>query len=208
MRKAILTILMLAYALAAISSADTITFNGGDSSIVLRNGRERVVLSSGASVSVGSLTISADTITLSGDGWSRVECSGNASITDDERGISIRTSTVFYDRNEERILISSWFEVDDTVNAVSATGAYLEYRLNDEHLQLDKSVTLMKDTDRGIMRCMAESVVFSRGDNTLELRGDAQVYWDGNEYGAEVIRVDLNTDSITLEGRIRGNING
>ncbi len=207
MKKAILAILMLSAAIS-ISAADQITFSGNESSIVLRDGRESVALSSGASVSVGSLSITADSITLSGSGWTRVECTGNASIQDAERGISIDTSSVFYDRTEERILISSWFEIDDTVNAVSATGAYLEYRLNEEHLQMDKSVTLLKDTDSGIMRCRAESVVFSRADNTLELRGDASVYWDGDEYGAEVIRVDLNTDSIILEGRIRGNING
>ena len=122
--------------------------------------------------------------------------------------VSIRTSSIWYDRSEERILISTWYEIEDTVNVVSATGASLEYRLDEERLQLDKNVMLLKDTDSGIMRCQAESVVFSREENSLELRGAATVYWDGDEYGAEVIRVDLNTDSITLEGRIRGNING
>ena len=207
MRRAIL-ILALSVALLASAAADEIAFSGGSSSIVLREGRENVILSDGASVTVGSMEITADTITLSGEGWTRVECSDHAKIVDDERGISIETEGIYYDREEERILISSWYEIEDTVNVVSATGAYLEYRLNEEHLQMDKSVTLLKDTDSGIMRCRAESVVFSRADNTLELRGDASVYWDGDEYGAEVIRVDLNTDSIILEGRIRGNING
>ena len=208
MRKALVSMLIYLLAITTVTASDQITFSGNESSIVLRDGRESVVLSEGASVSVGSLSISADRITLSGDGWTRVECSGNAAIRDDERSIAINTSNVFYDRTTERILISSWFEIDDTANSVSATGAYLEYRLDDEHLQMDKSVTLLKDTDSGIMRCRAESVVFSRTANTLELRGDASVYWDGDEYGAEVIRVDLNTDSISLEGRIRGNING
>ena len=166
------------------------------------------MLSSGASVSVGSLTISADRITLSGSGWTRVECSGGASIEDEERGITIMTSSIWYDRIDERILISSWFEVDDTENEVSATGASLEYRLDDERLQLDKNVNLLKTTDSGIMRCQAESVIFSRSENTLSLRGNARVIWDGDEYGAEVVTVDLGTDEINLEGRITGNING
>lgn len=208
MRTIITAVLLLLLLISPAAAEDQITFSGNESSIVLRDGRENVVLSSGASVSVGSLTISADRITLSGSGWTRVECSGGASIEDEERGISISTSSVFYDRSTERILISTWFEIEDTANGVSATGAYLEYDLSDEKLQLDKSVTLLKDTDSGIMRCRAESVAFSREANSLELRGDAAVYWDGDEYGAEVIRVDLNTDSITLEGRIRGNING
>ena len=188
--------------------SDEITFSGGTSSIVLREGKENVVLSEGASVSVGSMEISADTITLSGNDWRYVNCEGATFVSDPERGIAIRTTGIWYDRTDERILISEWFEVDDTVNEVTATGASLEYRLSDERLQLDKSVSLQKSTDSGIMRCQAESVIFSRSENMLTLRGNASVNWGGDKYSAEVISVDLDTDSISLEGRITGNING
>ena len=195
--------------LPALLFADNITFSGGTSSIVLRDGRENVVLSGGASVTVESMEISADSITLSGDNWRYVSCSGNTTVKDESRGISIRTSSIWYDRSTERILISSWFEIDDTENEVSATGAALEYSLSDERLQLDKDVSLLKNTDdNGIMRCSAESVIFSRSDNTVQLRGSASVDWDGDSYEAEVISVDLDTDSISLDGRIRGTING
>ena len=194
---------------ASLLFADNITFSGGTSSVVLRDGRESVVLSDGATVKVDTMTITADTITLSGNDWRYVSCTGNASVTDESRGIAIRTSAIWYDRSEERILISSWYEIDDTENEVSATGASLEYLLDDEKLQLDKDVTLLKNTeDSGIMRCHAESVIFSRGENILQLRGAASVDWDGDSYAAEVISVDLDTDSISLDGRIRGTING
>ena len=114
--------------LPALLFADNITFSGGTSSIVLRDGRENVVLSGGASVTVESMEISADSITLSGDNWRYVSCSGNTTVKDESRGISIRTSSIWYDRSTERILISSWFEIDDTENEVSATGAALESR--------------------------------------------------------------------------------
>ena len=189
-------------------AGDSISFSGGTSSIVLREGKEEVLLSDGADVSVGSMQIHADEIRLYGDSWRYVDCTGNTSVRDEERGITIMTSSIWYDRIDERILISSWFEVDDTENEVSATGASLEYRLDDERLQLDKNVNLLKTTDSGIMRCQAESVIFSRSENTLSLRGNARVIWDGDEYGAEVVTVDLDTDEINLEGRITGNING
>ena len=207
MRRIMTAVLLLAA--ASCLFADSISFSGGESSVVLRDGRESVVLSDGASVTVDSMSISADSITLSGDGWRYVTCSGNTSVIDESRGISIRTSSIWYDRTEERILISSWYEIDDTKNEVSATGAALEYLLDDERLQLDKDVTLLKNTDdSGIMRCSAESVIFSRNDNTVQLRGSASVEWDGDMYSAEVISVDLDTDSITLDGRIKGTING
>ena len=202
--------IILAALIAALQplAADSIEFSGGESSVVLRDGRESVVLSGSASVRVGSMEIGADRITLSGDGWRFVECSGRASVDDAERGISILTSSIWYDRTEERILISSWLEIDDTENEVTATGASLEYLLDDEMLRLDKDIALLKSTDDGMMRCSAESVVYSRGGNTLQLSGSASVDWNGDRYEAEVISVDLDTDSIVLDGRIRGSING
>ena len=206
MRK--LCLLFSIFLIAAYVWGDNIEFSGGESSVELRDGRENVTLSGGASVTVGSMIITADEITLTGENWRYVECTGNSSVIDETRGISIRTSSIWYDRENERILISSWYEIDDTENEVSATGASLEYLLDEENLRLDKDVTLLKATDDGIMRCNAESVLFSRSRNTLELRGSATVDWDGDRYEAEVISVDLDTDSISLDGRIRGTING
>ena len=104
MRRFIILALAAAMAAGALN-ADSISFSGGESSIVLRNGRESVVLSDGASVTVGTMSINADSITLSGDGWRYVKCSGHASVVDEERGISILTSSIWYDRTDERILI-------------------------------------------------------------------------------------------------------
>ena len=62
-------ILILSIFLISSAYADSITFSGGESSVVLRDGRENVVLSNGASVTVGSMTINADRINLSGNNW-------------------------------------------------------------------------------------------------------------------------------------------
>ena len=186
----------------------TIAFSGGNSSMVLRDGKEHVSLTGGASVQIDSLVIEADEIELSGSSWRFVECSGNARVLDEERGISIRTSSIWYDREEERLLVTSWYEIEDRKNEVAASGAVLEYRMKEERLQLDKDVLLLRASEDSLMRCRAQSVMFSRGENRLVLSGSATVSWKGNSYKAEVIAVDLDTDTIMLEGRIQGDING
>ena len=186
----------------------TIAFSGGNSSMVLRDGKEHVSLTGGASVQIDSLVIEADEIELSGSSWRFVECSGNARVLDEERGISIRTSSIWYDREEERLLVTSWYEIEDRKNEVAASGAVLEYRMKEERLQLDKDVLLLRASGDSLMRCRAQSVMFSRGENRLVLSGSATVSWKGNSYKAEVIAVDLDTDTIMLEGRIQGDING
>lgn len=200
--------LLLSFMPEEEEESDTITFSGGTSSVVMREGKENVKLTEGALVSIGSMTISADEIELSGNSWRFVQCDGGVKVLDEERGISITTSSLWYDREEERLLISAWYELEDRTNEVSASGAVLEYRMEEEQLQLDKDVLLLKATEDGLMRCRAQSVQFSRSDNQLTLRGSSTVNWKGNSYAAEVISVDLDTDTIVLEGRIQGDIHG
>ena len=208
MKKIIWILTLFIFVFSSLQAESQINFSGGRSALSLRNGKEEVTLSEGATVSVDSLVISSAEINLSGDQWRYVRCKGLTDVVDAEREISIETTSLWFDREEERLLISSWFELDDNKQELNATGGSLSYDMKAEILELSMQVMLLKITDDGLMRCQAESVIYDRNSNKLTLRGSAKVYWKGNEYEAEVISVDLDTDSITLEGRIKGNING
>ena len=51
-------------------------------------------------------------------------------------------------------------------------------------------------------------MIFDRSKNTLALMSNSLIEWDKDEYRAEVISVDLDSNKIKLEGRIEGTING
>lgn len=189
-------------------SAESISFAGGESSLTLREGQKSVTLSGGAEVSTGSITITSDSMSLTGDDWRYVECSGNIVITDSERGLEIRTSTLWFDREAETIIISSWFEIDDTEQDLYATAGSLRYDMKDEKLELGMQVTLMRISDGEVMTCSSESLTYDRNNEFVSLRGKSRVEWKGDEYSADIISVDLKNDEISLSGRIRGTING
>lgn len=189
-------------------SAESISFAGGESSLTLREGQKSVTLSGGAEVSTGSITIKSDSMSLTGDDWRYVECTGNIVITDSERGLEIRTSTLWFDREEETIIISSWFEIDDTRQDLYATAGSLRYDMKDEKLELGMQVTLMRISDGEVMTCSSESLTYDRNNEFVSLRGKSRVEWKGDEYSADIISVDLKNDEISLSGRIRGTING
>ena len=189
-------------------SAESISFAGGESSLTLREGQKSVTLSGGAEVSTGSITITSDSMSLTGDDWRYVECSGNIVITDSERGLEIRTSTLWFDREAETIIISSWFEIDDTEQDLYATAGSLRYDMKDEKLELGMQVTLMRISDGEVMTCSSESLTYDRDNEFVSLRGKSRVEWKGDEYSADIISVDLKNDEISLSGRIRGTING
>ena len=206
MRKIISLLLIMISSMALFSS--DLTFSGGRSSLNLMEGKEEVVLSEGAEVSIDSIRIESDKITLRGSGWNEVLCQGKTTIVDSEHNLEIRASSIWFDRTSERILISSWFEIDDSENEISATGNSMEFDMKNKVLKLDKDVTLLKITDKGIMKCKAESVIYDRESEKLSLRGNASVVWGEDEYHAQAISVDLSTEAISLEGRIKGTING
>lgn len=206
-RKFLLLTAMLLLSLPALF-CDEIEFNGGISRIVLKEGKENVVLSQGAYVKVDSLRIVADEMNLSGSGWTTIRCTGNVVVEDDERDLSIRSTSLYYDRNSELLLISSYFELEDRGNELSASASHLEYDMADETLTLTGRVSMSKLDNGDIVRIGAEKVEYDRTTDRLSMKGGAEVTYKGDEYYAEVVVLDLEKEEISLDGKIRGTING
>lgn len=207
MNKRILSFAFILF-LALSLSAGTITFKGGESRLSLKEGNESVVLSKGAYVKADTLSINSDKITLAGKDWRYITCEGKTTISDEERGIEITTSYLWYDRMEELLIISAWFEIDDTSQELYAQGGSLRYDMKNELLELGMQIQLLKNSDNSLMRCTSESVIYDRAEEKVSLKGSAKVSWKGDDYEAEVISIDMKTDTIQLGGRIKGTING
>ena len=73
------------------------------------------------------MKITAASITLSGEDWKEIESRGKIEITDSERGISIKTSILWFDRIDEILVISSFFELDDIPDQLYAQAGSLRY---------------------------------------------------------------------------------
>lgn len=203
-----LTLLLLIIFSLTPLFADNITFSGGSSRLVMKDSQKEVTLSGGAVVNTGSMSIKADTITISGSDYNKITCEGDIVIEDSEKGFVIKTSSLYFNRESERIIISSYCEISDSTNALIASSNSLKYYLKEEKLTLSVDVHLVKASDDDIMSCKAEQMEYDRSAQTLALLGGACVYFKENDYKANAILVDLETDEIKLEGNIRGNLNG
>ena len=185
-----------------------VTFSGGYSKVSLKEGRRSVSLTGGATVSAEGMVITADSVTLTGDDYDVVECTGTIEIKDEEKVLSIKTTALYYDRTAERLLISAWCEVSDSVNELEAGAGAVSYDLRNEVLSLEMAARLMKATDSGLLSARAERITFDRGADTLTLQGNAEVEWNRNSYRAKLITINLTTEEIRLEGRIEGEVHG
>lgn len=206
MKSKLFILLMLLLSLSLF--ADDITFSGGYSKAVMNEGKRELMLSQNAVVTVGSLTIKANSITLSGDDYDTVVCNGAISIEDPEEGFLMRADKLYYDRKEERIIITSWCEISDRKNELEASTASLAYDLKSKDLMMEMRVRLVANTEDGLLTGQAESVYFNRDSNTLSLSGGAVVSWKGDTYKAQLITVDIDKSEINLDGRIEGVVHG
>ncbi len=188
--------------------SNQITFRGGYTRAVMREGRESIILTQGAIVTVGSITIEAETIELSGKNSRYLTGTDNVRIVDSSRGLTIIASNISYDRELESILIDSWVEIQDLENEVIASGAYLSYDQAKGIMRLQIAVKLLHHTESGAMVCRADTMEYNRQEMTLALTGNSSVYWKGDSYEASSISVDLNTEEIRMEGSIKGTVHG
>lgn len=188
--------------------SESISFSGGESRLVMREGEKSVTLKNGAEVTTGSLFIKAEEMSLSGDGWKTISAKGDISVTDSERGIEINTESLWFDREDELLVISSWFEIDDTTEELYAQAGSLRYDMKNEKLEMGMQVTLFKIAEGEVMKCTSESVIYDKSSGMLTLKGGAKVVWKGDNYEAQIITVDTNDNTISLSGRIKGTING
>ena len=199
---------LLMCTLLPLNAGDSITFSGGTSSVSLKEEKRSVNLTGGAHVTVGTLSIRADSIMIEGDDYEEITCRGGILITDEEKGLTIRTSELYYDRMSERLLISSWCELNDTGNELAASASALYYDMDAEILELSMRVNLAKNTSSGMLSAACENMIYDRNEESLILSGSADVKWKDDTYKASVIAIDLENEQIRLEGQIGGQVYG
>ena len=198
----------MAFLSLSLLFSETISFSGGESVLIMREGEKSVSLKNEAVVTTGSIHINADEMTLSGDNWKTISAKGDINISDAERGIEINTESIWFDREDEVLVISSWFEIDDIKEELYAQAGSLNYDMKNEKLEMGMQVTLFKIAEGEVMKCTSEPVTYDKASGLLTLKGGAYVVWKGDEYRAQIITVDTKDNTITLSGRIKGTING
>lgn len=208
LKKILSILILLSSPLFLLLAAETITFKGGYTKAVMREGRETLMLTQGATVEVGSITFEAQNIELMGPNSRYLVGTEGVKITDNSNHIIIRSNTLSYDREAQQLLVDGWVEIQDLKNEVIASGAYLSYNREEAVMLLQISAKLLRHTESGAMICKADSIEYDRDNMKLLLVGNSTVEYKNDFYQASVTTVDLNSEEIVMEGEIKGTIHG
>jgi lipopolysaccharide export system protein LptA len=185
-----------------IAPADTFTFRADRMSGSKALGREATILTGNAEVRSDNLLLRADKIEIMGDDNQFIDCLGNVWGHEEEKEILFYTDRLRYDRRLKIARLEGNSTLEDRKNEIVAKGRFIEYDDANEITIFQISVRLFKDD----MVCRSEYAVYRRTQKLLDLSGFPIVFKRDDEGRADRIRVDLDTDDVTMEGSVSGTI--
>jgi len=195
----ILSFLLCGFPLFA---ADAFTFRANKVSGSRALGQEITILTGNAEVRSDNLILRADRIEIQGKNNEFVECVGNVWGFEEEKNILFYTDRLRYDRQKKVARLEGNSSLEDRENEIVARGRFIEYDDGNEITVFEISVRLFKDD----MVCRSEYAIYNRKEKLLDLTGFPIVYKKDDEFHADRIRVDLDTDDVTMEGSVSGKI--
>ena len=206
MKKISTLVLFIFIAAALFSENKDFYFSSDRTSIFLAEGNEQTNLDGNAKINSEDTEINADSIELYGDDFRFAICTGNVLVIDREQGIRINTENLFYDRKKEIMTINGYAEMIDQKNEIVAKGSYFK-NLGKENITIIQiGVRILQASEDESMTCRSEYAKYNRDNNSLELSGMPVVFWQDDEYRATKITINLDTDDITLTGKVSGSI--
>jgi lipopolysaccharide export system protein LptA len=197
-----ITLFLYLWVCLASVRGDTFTFRADRMTGGRASGREITILSGNAEVRSDNLLLRADRIELQGKDNQFIDCAGNVWGMEEEKNILFLTDRMRYDRKLKIARLEGNSSLEDKKNDIVAKGRFIEYDDEAEITVFQISVRLFKDN----LVCRSEYAVYRRPEKLLDLSGFPVVYKKSDEFRADRIRVDLDTDDVVMDGGVTGSI--
>jgi len=188
--------------LLLFTSADKFTFRADKMSGSKALGRETTILTGNAEVKSDNLLLRAERIEIQGKDNQFIDCFGSVWGHEEDKDILFYTDRLRYDRKLKIARLEGNATLEDRKNSIVARGRFIEYDDANEITVLQIAIRLFKDD----MVCRSEHAVYHRQEKLLDLTGFPIVYKKDDEFRADKIRVDLDTDDVIMEGAVSGTI--
>ncbi len=173
--------------------ADSMTGNSGRESEFAR-------LTGHASITTESVEIFADTIELSGTDYRYIKASGNVSGTNIKEKIDFTCAEMLYDRQLKLSSMQDTVHLVDRANETVANAQLMEYDEKTGAVVMQISVAMQQKDNV----CTGSYAIYNTQTRMLFLSGNPQIVQGEDTFRAQEIVLDLDTNEVTLDGRVRG----
>ena len=179
--------------------AETITFRADRMTGSTKKSGDVTTLQGNAIIKTEDMELSADSIELSGKDFRNIKASGNISGKIISSQMDFTCEDMTYDRTAKVARLQNGVHLVDHQNNVEADADLIDYNQNTEVAVLQIGVSLIQKENH----CTAAYALYRKNDQTLTLTGNKQ---DENTFRAQEIILNLDTQEITLDGRVRGSV--
>ncbi len=177
-------------------------FSGERTSVIFARGRERTVLDGNAKIISKSTELQADHIEVFGEDFRFAECEGNVVVNNREEEYRLKTERLFFDRELEIVRGQGLTVMEDFKNEIVVKGEYLEHRNTENRSEVQIGVRILGED----INARSEILRYDRTTKQLELTGLPFVIWQGNQYQGARIIVNLDDETVDIQGEVLGNI--
>ncbi|MDE6704983.1 MAG: LPS export ABC transporter periplasmic protein LptC [Treponemataceae bacterium] len=190
----LLTVSMLA--------AETITFRADSLTGTAGSKSDTTRLQGHAFVKTETMEIAADVIELFGDNFRYITAEGAVTGKNTESLMDFTCGKMRYDRQTKVANLESSVHLVDVQNEVTADAQVIEYNQTTEIAVMQINVTLKQKDNT----CTAAYAVYRKNDKMLEMSGNPKIVQGEDTFRAQEITLDLDTQEITLDGRVSGTV--
>ena len=148
------------------------------------------------------MEIQADVIELYGKDFRFIRAEGAVQGVQEEDGLTFSCQTMEYDREEKIAVFSGNVVLDDNKNEVVAKAQRIEYREEEAVALMQVDVELTNEDS--LSTCVF--ALYRKDEKLLEMTGNPQVVQGDNTFRAQEIILNLDTDEITMDGRVQGTV--
>ena len=192
---------MCAFALSALC-AEKISFRADSLKGTAGSKSDTTRLEGNAFVKTETMEITADVIELSGDNFRYIVAEGAVTGKNTESQMDFTCGKMRYDRQTKIANLESSVHLVDIVNEVTADAQIIEYNQTAEIAVMQIYVTLHQKDNV----CTSAYAVYRKGDKMLDMSGNPQIVQGDDTFRAQEITLNLDTQEITLDGRVRGTV--
>lgn len=186
----------------ALTTAEKISFSADSMSGTVGDKSDSTTLSGEAYVLTDTMEITADVINMSGKDFRYIEATGSIKGKNMESEMEFTCGRMKYDRETKIAQLIDNVSLTDTKNEVTAKAQLIEYNQETDIAVMHIDIELKQKDNT----CTGAYAVYRKKSQMLELSGNAQIQQGNDTFRAQEITLDLDSQEITLDGRVKGSI--
>ena len=190
------------FLLSSAAWCEKITFSANKMSGVAGDKNSSTSLKGNAKVNTKNMIINADYIELSGKDFRMIKAEGNVNGKNTESNLDFNCGRLIYDRETKIATLENDVKLTDIENEVVAQAQIIEFNQDTEIAVMQIKINLTQKDNV----CTSAYAVYKKKEQILEMSGNPKIVQDGDTLRAQTIKLDMDSQKITLSGRVKGSV--